>query len=61
MKWLSSYAFGSHAVEWIALGLMIVFALVVCIVSLKVVFWLLTRERDSDEPESEYWRMHGGG
>jgi hypothetical protein len=56
MKWFKSYAFGSHAGEWLALGVTIAFAL--CISSLKVVFWLLARERDTDEPESEYWRIH---
>jgi hypothetical protein len=60
MKWLLSYAFGSHAGERFALGVMIVFALALCITSLKVVFWLLTRERDTDATESEYWRRHGG-
>jgi hypothetical protein len=60
MKWPLSYAFGSHAGEWLALGVTIVFAFALCIASLKVVFWLLTRERDTDEPESEYWRIHGG-
>jgi len=28
MKWLGSYAFGSHAGEWFALGVMIVFSIV---------------------------------
>jgi hypothetical protein len=60
MKWFRSYAFGSHAGEWFALGVMIVFAFSLCIASLKVVFWLLTHERDTDEPESEYWRIHEG-
>ena len=60
MKWLLSYAFGSHAGEWLALGVMIVFAFALCITSLKFVFWLLTRKRDTGEPQSEYWRTHGG-
>jgi hypothetical protein len=58
MMWFLSYAFGSRAGEWLALGAMIVFAFALRITSLKVVFWLLTRKRDTDEPESEYWRMH---
>jgi len=47
-------------VNGLALGVTIVFAFALCIASLKVVFRLLTRERDTDEPESEYWRIHGG-
>ena len=58
--WFLGYAFGSHADEWLALGGMIVFAFVLRTTSLRVVFWLLTRERDTDKPESEYWRIHGG-
>jgi predicted signal transduction protein with EAL and GGDEF domain len=61
MKWFLSYALGSHASEWLALGVMIVFTFALCITSLKVVFWLLTRRRDTDAAESEYWRIHGGG
>lgn len=60
MKWFLSYASGSHANAWIALGVMIVFALALCTASLKLVFWLLIRKRDKDTPESEYWRTHGG-
>lgn len=58
MKWYLSCAFGSHAGEWFALGAMIVFAIGICIASLKIVFWLLTRKSDTEE--SEYWRIHGG-
>ena len=60
MTWLLNYAFGSHASEWLALGVMIVFGFVSSIASSKVVFWLLTRKRDTDAAESEYWRIHGG-
>lgn len=60
MKWFLSCVFGSHAGEWFALGGMIVFAFALCIGSLKVVFWLLTREHETEEAESEYWRIHGG-
>jgi len=42
------------------LGAMIVSAFALRIASLKFVFWLLTRKRDTDEPESECWRTHGG-
>jgi hypothetical protein len=60
MKWLLSYAFGPHASEWLALGVMVVFAFVLCIASLKVVFWSLTRKRATDAADSDYWRIHGG-
>lgn len=60
MKWLLIYAFGFHVGEWLTLGAMIVFAFAGWIASLKIVFWLLTRQRDADELESEYWRIHGG-
>ena len=60
MKWFLSCALGSHTGEWFALGAMIVLAFGVCIASLKVVFWLLTRKSDTEEAESEYWRIHGG-
>ena len=60
MKWLLSYAFGSHAREWLALAVMIVFTFALCVTSLKVVFWLLTRKRYMDAPERDYWRIHGG-
>jgi hypothetical protein len=58
--WFLGYAFGSHAAEWLALGAMIVIAFALRIASLKFVVWLLTRKRDTDEPESECWRTHGG-
>lgn len=60
MKWFLSCTFGSHTGEWFALGVMIVFAFALCIGSLKVAFWLLTRKRDTDAGESAYWRIHGG-
>jgi hypothetical protein len=60
MKWFLSYALSSHAREWLALGVMIVFAFGLCTASLKVLFWLLTRKRYTDAAESEYWRIHGG-
>jgi hypothetical protein len=36
MKWFLSYASGSHANAWIALGVMIVFAFALCIASLNL-------------------------
>jgi hypothetical protein len=60
MKWPLSYAIGSHAGPWLAVGVIILFAFALCTTSLKVVFWLLTRKRYTDAAESEYWRIHGG-
>jgi hypothetical protein len=60
MKWVLSSPFGSHAGEGLALGVMVVFSFALCIASLKVVFWLLTRKRDTATAESDYWRIHGG-
>jgi hypothetical protein len=63
MNWLRGYAFGSHAREWLALAIIVLLSFASCIASLKVVFWLLIRKRNSDKGESEgdrqYWRTHG--
>jgi hypothetical protein len=45
--------------KWLALAKVIVLALVGVALS-KLVIWLLTPERDADESEKEYWRIHGG-
>ncbi len=60
MKCFLSYAFGSRANEWLALGVTIVFAFALCITSLRVVFWLLSRKCDADASKNEYWRIHRG-
>lgn len=57
MSWFRHYGLGSHVSEWLALALII---LALCIALLKLVFWLFTREQDTDEGEKEYWREHGG-
>ena len=47
-----------------SLAMLILLTLVPGIALLKLVFWLLTRERDADasadESEKDYWRIHGG-
>jgi hypothetical protein len=57
---LTNYPFGSHAAEWLALAVVILLALALCIGTLKFVSSLLTHERDTAEPEKDYWRIHGG-
>jgi len=46
--------------EWRAFAMVIVLALVPGIALLKLVIWVLTPERDKDESEKDYWRIHGG-
>jgi len=42
----------------LALVIVLTFALRVAL--LRLVFRLPKRERDTDESESDYWRIHGG-
>ena len=60
MNWFRNYAFGSHAGERLALAIVILVSFALCIVSLRLVVWFLTRKRNADEGEREYWRSHGG-
>ena len=62
MNWLRNYAFGSRTGELLALAIVILVSFSLCIASLRLVFWFLTRKRDADEGEGEkeYWRVHGG-
>jgi len=60
MNWFTNHAFGSHAAEWLAFALVILLALALCMGTLKFVFSLLTHERDADESDKDYWRIHGG-
>ena len=60
MNWFRNYAFGSHAGQWLALAMVILVSFALCIASLRLVFWFLTRKRDADESDREYWRIHGG-
>lgn len=63
VNWFKQCAFSSHAGEWLALAMVILLSFASCIASLKFVFWLLTRKRDTNERELEsdkqYWRIHG--
>ena len=60
MNWFRHYGLGFHAGEWLALAIVILLALVPGIALLKLAISLLTPERDKDESEEDYWRMHGG-
>ena len=60
MNWFGHYGNGVHAGEWLSLALVILLALVPGTALLKLVIWLLTPERDKNESEEDYWRMHGG-
>ena len=61
MNWFRNYAFGSRTGELLALAIVVLVSFALCIASLKLVFWFLTRKRDADEGEGEkeYWRLHG--
>jgi hypothetical protein len=60
VNWFRHFGPGFHAGEWPALAMVLLLAVVPGIALLKPVFWLLTRERDADESEKDYWRIHGG-
>ena len=60
MNWFTNYPFGSHAAEWLALGVVILLALELCTGILEFVSSLLTHERDAAESEKDYWPIHGG-
>jgi putative exporter of polyketide antibiotics len=57
VNWFRRCAFGSHVGDWL-LVILVTFA--VCVALLGLVFWLLERERETDESEGGYWRIHGG-
>jgi hypothetical protein len=59
VNWFRNCAFGSRAGEWLALAIVILVSFALCIASLRLVFCFLTRKRDADESEREYWRLHG--
>jgi hypothetical protein len=60
VNWFRHYGFGSHGHEWLVLAMFLLLSFALYIASLKLVFWLLSRKRDTDESEKEYWRIHGG-
>jgi hypothetical protein len=62
VNWFRNYALGSRTGELLALAIVALVSFALCIASLKLVFWFVTRKRDADEAEveNEYWRVHGG-
>jgi hypothetical protein len=60
MNWFTNHTFASHAAEWLALAVVILLALELCTGTLEFVSSLFTHERDADEYEKDYWRVHGG-
>jgi hypothetical protein len=60
VNWFIRYVFGSHASKWLGLAILILLSFALGIALLRIVFWLLARERNADESEKEYWRIHGG-
>ena len=60
MNGFRDYGFGFHAGEWHALAIVILLVLVPGIALLKLVIWLLTPKRETDESEKDYWRVHRG-
>lgn len=63
MNLLKRHAFDFHTREWLALALAVSLSFALCSASIKLVCWLLKRERHTegseDETEKEYWHMHG--
>ena len=59
MKWSRRYAFVSHAVSGPRIAMVLLLALI-GIALLRLIIWLVTRERDEDRSERDYWRIHGG-
>jgi hypothetical protein len=60
MHWLINYVFGSHVADWVAFVFMVLLVLVVRICTRRFVLRMLSRKRDPDKSEREYWRVHGG-
>jgi len=64
VNWFRHYGLGFHAGGWLALGMVILVPLALCIASLRLARWFLTRKRDTDKSEGEsekkYWHIHGG-
>jgi hypothetical protein len=59
VNWFRHYRLGIHAGEWLMLAKVTLLALAAGIALSKLAIWLLTPERDKDESERDYWRIHG--
>jgi hypothetical protein len=60
VNWFRRHAFGSHVGEWLALALVTLLTYALYVALLRLASRLHKRERDTDESESDYWRIHGG-
>jgi hypothetical protein len=60
VNWFRRCAFGLTLGKWFALALVILLTFGLCVALLRLVFRLPKRERDIDETESDYWRIHEG-
>jgi hypothetical protein len=60
VKWFTHRGFGSHAGEWLALATVVLLSFALRVAFLRLDLWLRTRERDTDESEKEYRRIHEG-
>jgi hypothetical protein len=60
VTWFRQGGFDFHAGEWLAVALVIVLLFALCIALLRLVFGFFKRKGDTDESESDYWRIHGG-
>jgi hypothetical protein len=59
VNWFRYFGLGFRAGGWLELAMATLLA-VVGIALLELVISFLTPERDEDESEREYWRIHGG-
>jgi hypothetical protein len=59
VNWFRRFVFSSHGCEWLAIALVILILFALCVALLGLVFRLLERARDTDESDSDYWRIHG--
>jgi Kef-type K+ transport system membrane component KefB len=60
VNWFWRDGFAFHVGEWLTFALVILLIFALCIVLIRLLFRLFRRERDTDESDSDYWRIHGG-
>ena len=52
--------FGVHTVEWLASTVLVLLLIASRIAMLRLISGCLRRKGDTEERESDYWRIHGG-
>jgi hypothetical protein len=60
VTWFRRYAFASHTGEWLAVVMVVLLSFGLCIASSRLALWRLTRKRNANESDREYWSIHGG-